>query len=64
MNKLTIRRQASLHGNIYFKYVGEITEDEAMDFQFKAGFHPSGYGFYEYKTERGTTTWCCLNSCD
>ena len=43
MNNLFIKREHKFPGSIWFKYVGEITEGEAMEFQKESGFHPQGY---------------------
>ncbi len=42
----------------------EITPEEAGELQFKAGYHPHGYGFYQFRVENGITTWVCSYSCD
>ena len=64
MNNLFIKREHKFPGSIWFKYVGEITEDEAMEFQKKSGFHPQGYGFFSFTCKDGVSEWNCLNSCD
>ena len=64
LKNLNIRREHKFPGNIYFSYVGEITEGEAMEFQQRSGFHPHGYGFYGYNYKNGKTYWNCSNSCD
>jgi len=64
MNNLIINKDYKFPGSIYFRYVGEITEDEAMEFQLEAGFHPHGYGFYSFTCKNGISKWNCLNSCD
>ena len=33
MNNLTIKKEHKFPGSIYFNHVGEISEDEAMEFQ-------------------------------
>ena len=48
-----MKKEYSFPGSIYFKYVGEISEDEAMEFQEEAGFHPHGYGFFEFIYKNG-----------
>ena len=63
-NNLIMKREYSFPGSIWFKYVGEISEDEAMEFQEGAGFHPHGYGFFGFKCKDGISRWNCLNSCD
>ena len=64
LKNLNIRREHRFPGSIYFSYVGEITEGEAMEFQQRSGFHPHGYGFYSYNCENGKTYWNCSNSCN
>jgi hypothetical protein len=62
--KLSYRKDYQFHGNIYFKYVGNITEDGAMRLQERAGYHPAGYGFYGFVYINGTARWNCSNNCD
>tara|TARA_R110002012_G_C11553744_1_gene602739 strand:- start:433 stop:633 length:201 start_codon:yes stop_codon:yes gene_type:complete len=62
--KLLVKREGQPYGSIYFKYAEELTEEQAMKLQLEYGFHPSGYGFYSYKVEGGSTTWNCSNHCD
>lgn len=38
----------------------ELSENEALEAQMKAGYHPGGYGFYSFKGK----TWACATSCD
>ena len=64
MNNLTIKKEHKFPGSIYFNYVGEISEDEAMEFQREAGFHPHGYGFYGFNCTNGISKWDCSNSCE
>ena len=64
INNLIMKREYSFPGSIWFKYVGEITEGEAMEFQKESGFHPHGYGFYGFICEDGISKWNCMNSCD
>ena len=66
MEKLSYKKEYHFPGNIYFKYVGVITEDEAKEFQTNVGFHPHGYGFYDFyvNNTNKTTLWNCSNSCD
>ena len=59
-----MKREHSFPGSIYFKYVGEISEDEAMEFQEEAGFHPHGYGFFGFTCKDNISKWSCNNSCD
>ena len=62
--KLLYKKDYTFPGNIYFKYVGNITEDGAMQLQAKAGYHPSGYGFYGFAYINKVARWYCSNSCD
>ena len=64
MNSLIIKKENRFPGSIWFKYVGEITEGEAMEFQKESGFHPHGYGFYGYNYINGKTHWNCSNFCE
>ena len=62
--KLSYQNDYQFPGSIYFKYVGNITEDGAMMLQQKAGYHPAGYGFYEFVCIGNVARWNCSNSCD
>ena len=62
--KLYYQKENKFPGNIYFKYVGDITEDGAAALQMKAGYHPAGYGFYSFACINGIARWNCSNSCD
>ena len=62
--KLFYKQDYNSPGSIYFKYVGDITEDGAMKLQQRAGYHPSGYGFYDFAYINGIARWNCSNSCD
>ena len=47
----------------------EISEDAASEIQMQKGFHPAGYGFYGFrsqKLESGIyfTSWHCGGHCD
>jgi len=64
MKKLSIKKEHKSYGNIYFRYEGKITEDEAQTLQEEAGFHPAGYSFSSFKSKDNVTTWSCLNCCD
>ena len=64
LKNLNIRREHKFPGSIYFSYVGEITEGEAMEFQQESGFHPHGYGFFGFTCKDGISKWNCSNSCD
>ena len=61
---LRFKREYNFPGSVWFEYVGVITVEEAMEFQRKSGFHPSGYGFYGFKHVNGISKWNCQNSCD
>jgi hypothetical protein len=46
-------------------YQGAISEEEARMLQIESGYHPNGYGFFEFKLNAdGTTSWKCWDSCD
>jgi hypothetical protein len=62
--RLYMMKENKWPGNIYFKYVGDITEDGAMIMQERAGYHPYGYGFYGFVRVRGIARWHCANSCE
>ena len=62
--KLSYKKEYTHPGNIYFKYVGNMTEDGAMKLQIRAGYHPAGYGFYEFACINGIARWNCSNNCD
>ena len=62
--KLSYYKEYTQPGNIYFKYVGNMTEDGAMKLQMRAGYHPAGYGFYEFTCINGIARWNCDNNCD
>ena len=50
--------------SIYFRYVGDITEDGAMKLQERVGYHPAGYGFYDFACINGIARWHCINNCE
>ena len=57
--------------SIEFTYHGVITEGEAMNLQEDYGYHPAGYGFFNFRVVtldpneiEGVTTWECQRSCD
>ena len=62
--KLSYKKDYQYPGTIYFKYVGNITEDGAMKLQERTGYHPAGYGFYGFAYINGIARWICSNSCD
>jgi hypothetical protein len=46
-------------------YQGAISEEEARMLQAESGYHPHGYGFFEFRLNTdGTTSWKCWDSCD
>jgi hypothetical protein len=62
--RLSYKKEYQFPGSIYFKYVGNITEDGAMKLQERVGYHPCGYGFYGFAYINGIARWNCSNSCD
>ena len=57
--------------SIHFTYHGVISEGEAMNLQEEYGYHPAGYGFYNFRVVTldpneidGVTSWECQRSCD
>lgn len=62
--RLFYKKNFHFPGNIFFKYVGSITEDGAMTLQERAGYHPAGYGFYDFTYINGIARWNCSNSCN
>jgi len=62
--KLRYKKEYTNPGSIYFRYVGDITEDGAMKLQTQAGYHPAGYGFHGFACVNGIARWVCSNSCD
>ena len=62
--RLSYQKDYNFPGSIYFKYVGDITEDGAMKLQERVGYHPAGYGFYGFAYINGIARWNCSNSCD
>lgn len=42
----------------------KITKEEAEIIQLELGYHPYGYGLYDFKQSNGSTTWYRWNSCD
>jgi hypothetical protein len=62
--RLSYKKEYTHPGSVYFRYVGNITEDGAMKLQERAGYHPAGYGFYEFAYINGTARWHCSNNCD
>tara|TARA_Y100001938_G_scaffold150542_1_gene241965 strand:+ start:1600 stop:1794 length:195 start_codon:yes stop_codon:yes gene_type:complete len=64
MEKKLLYKKDYLNNNIHYEYVGEITEDGAMLLQEKAGYHPAGYGFYQFTHINGVARWVSSNNCD
>jgi hypothetical protein len=62
--RLSYMKDYHFPGSVYFRYVGDITEDGAMKLQERVGYHPCGYGFYGFAYINGITRWNCSNSCD
>ena len=62
--KLSYTIEQDYPGRIWFKYVGSITEDGAMRLQEGAGYHPHGYGFYDFACINNVARWHCFNHCD
>ena len=62
--RLSYKKEYTHPGSVYFKYVGNITEDGAMKLQTRAGYHPAGYGFYGFAYIDGVSRWHCSNNCD
>ena len=62
--KLSYKKEYTNPGSIYFRYVGDITEDGAMKLQTRAGYHPAGYGFHGFACINGIARWACSNTCD
>ena len=50
--------------NMYYTYDGVLTKDQAFEMQEESGYHPHGYGFFDYKVENGITTWNSFKCCD
>ena len=48
--------------------VRPIKQDDAMREQLRAGYHPAGYGFYDFvcsgSGDLWTATWECQDHCD
>ena len=62
--RLSYKKEYTHPGNIYFKYVGNMTEDGAMKLQERAGYHPAGYGVGNFACINNVARWNCSNSCD
>ncbi len=59
--KLSINRSKSC---ITFNYPGNISENEALELQKNAGYHPAGYDFYSFMVSNNKSTWLCSSSSD
>lgn len=42
----------------------DISRDKAAELQGNLGYHPAGYGLYDFNPTPKLTTWKCSNSCD
>ena len=62
--RLSYKKEYTHPGNVYFKYVGNITEDGAMKLQERAGYHPDGYGFGNFACINNVARLNCSNSCN
>lgn len=38
--------------------------DQGREIQEKVGFHPCGYGFYQFRANGTGRRWNCADSCD
>ncbi len=64
MDDLTIVRHHRGEKNILFSVPREVSEEEAIELQIKAGYHPAGYSFNSFSVLNGTSTWKCWDCCD
>ncbi len=64
MDDLTIIKHPEGRKNILFSVPHEISREEAIDLQMKAGYHPAGYSFYDFSVSDGISTWKCWDCCD
>ena len=62
--RLSYKKEYNHPGNIYFKYVGNMTEDGAMKLQERAGYNPAGYGFGNFACINNVARWNSSNCCD
>jgi hypothetical protein len=50
------------------EHPSELAPGSLQEVQRHVGYHPAGYGFYNFKTEKINAgylhTWQCANSCD
>ena len=68
---VSVTGESDVTGTVEFSFDGILTEDEAMNLQEEAGYHPAGYGFYNFRVVtldpneiEGVTSWECQRSCD
>jgi len=50
--------------SMYYTYDGSLTKEQASEMQEESGYHPYGYGFFDYKVKNGVTTWNSFKCCD
>lgn len=65
MTKPKLTHERGDKRTILWKYDGVLTPAEAMKMQEVEGnYHPAGYGFFGFRTDGKTSTWCSAASCD
>jgi hypothetical protein len=42
----------------------KITQEDAERLQIELGYHPAGYGFYQFIAGPNGSSWSCSTSCD
>ena len=42
----------------------QITESEAAKLQEELGYHPAGYGMYNFSATVNDSNWECYNNCE
>ena len=42
----------------------KISEDDAIRLQIDLGYHPAGYGMYNFSATEHSTSWECYYNCD
>ena len=47
-----------------FEVPYQISESDAAKLQEELGYHPAGYGMYNYSATEHSTSWECYNNCD
>ena len=70
--EITSKTGFGVRDDVYFKAesMQPISEDQALKAQMELGYHPAGYGFYNFTVKRCpvlfvyTATWRCQASCD